>query len=227
MSALGIWNNRYEGGPCYAACMETFTLYSLAYLATTPPSPSAGRDATTPRDESTPIRVGPKRRGCARDSRRNQWQCSRANLNPSLIWESTPRCFQPSLKIFTERASQVSADRDIDLSIKSLMKLGINKLYWVIILYKRGMKYFVWGWSCSINVMILVAVINKRLQIILSLCIKSGNQCWLILCSKADAPTCECRSNENQLSNSLLLSNSLIQKYEADLIYMMILNSCR
>jgi len=26
MSALGIWNNRYEGGPCYAACMETFTL---------------------------------------------------------------------------------------------------------------------------------------------------------------------------------------------------------
>ena len=27
MSATGIWNNRYEGGPCYAACMETFTLY--------------------------------------------------------------------------------------------------------------------------------------------------------------------------------------------------------
>lgn len=27
MSALGAWNNRYEGGPCYAACMETFVLY--------------------------------------------------------------------------------------------------------------------------------------------------------------------------------------------------------
>lgn len=26
MSALGPWNNRYEGGPCYAACMETFVL---------------------------------------------------------------------------------------------------------------------------------------------------------------------------------------------------------
>lgn len=27
MSALGAWNSRYEGGPCYAACMETFVLY--------------------------------------------------------------------------------------------------------------------------------------------------------------------------------------------------------
>ena len=51
MSALGIWNNRYEGGPCYAACMETFTLYIPHYLATILQSPSAGKAATTLQDE--------------------------------------------------------------------------------------------------------------------------------------------------------------------------------
>ena len=36
MSALGIWNNRYEGGECYAACMETYTLYISIYFSYNP-----------------------------------------------------------------------------------------------------------------------------------------------------------------------------------------------
>ena len=36
MSSLGIWNNRYEGGTCYAACMETFVLYFFSSFSYNP-----------------------------------------------------------------------------------------------------------------------------------------------------------------------------------------------
>lgn len=52
MSALGIWNSRYEGGECYAACMETFTLYLLFDSAITQPSSTAGEDVITELVES-------------------------------------------------------------------------------------------------------------------------------------------------------------------------------
>lgn len=67
MSALGIWNNRYEGGPCYAACMETFTLYLLAYLVITLPSNTAGEDATTAQEELMTPKAETKLPKCAKD----------------------------------------------------------------------------------------------------------------------------------------------------------------
>lgn len=85
MSALGIWNNRYEGGPCYAACMETFTLYPSAYLATIPLLLSAGRDAITQQDESTPTRDEWRHRECANDSQLRRCLSSKGNFNPLLI----------------------------------------------------------------------------------------------------------------------------------------------
>lgn len=51
MSALGIWNNRYEGGPCYAACMETFTLYKSIKLVIILLLLFAGKDVIMPLEE--------------------------------------------------------------------------------------------------------------------------------------------------------------------------------
>jgi len=73
MSALGIWNNRYEGGPCYAACMETFTLYFFIYQATILPLQSVGKAATMPRDELTMTREENKLEECANVSLQSQW----------------------------------------------------------------------------------------------------------------------------------------------------------
>lgn len=79
MSALGVWNNRYEGGPCYAACMETFTLYSFLHAATIPPLPSAGKGATMALAASTHRRAGQKPSACARDLPLNPCQWSKAS----------------------------------------------------------------------------------------------------------------------------------------------------
>lgn len=46
MSAIGIYSTRYEGGECYAACMETYTLYLSSYIAITLQSQFVGRAAT-------------------------------------------------------------------------------------------------------------------------------------------------------------------------------------
>ena len=73
MSALGIWNNRYEGGPCYAACMETFTLYISKYLATILQSPSAGKVVTMPQDELATTREDNKQGECANVSLQSRW----------------------------------------------------------------------------------------------------------------------------------------------------------
>ena len=68
MSAIGPWNNRYEGGPCYAACMETFTLYPSFHSATTPPSPSAGKAVTMELEESTTTKAEIRHVECVKDS---------------------------------------------------------------------------------------------------------------------------------------------------------------
>jgi len=68
MSAIGAWNNRYEGGPCYAACMETFALYVSRHSATTRLLPSAGRAATTLMGGPTMTRAGTRPGGCAKGS---------------------------------------------------------------------------------------------------------------------------------------------------------------
>ena len=66
MSALGIWNNRYEGGPCYAACLETFTLYSINNnLAITHLFNIAGKDATMELEELMMIKAEMKLLACA------------------------------------------------------------------------------------------------------------------------------------------------------------------
>ena len=65
MSALGIWNNRYEGGPCYAACMETFTLYLHNNLAIILPFNIAGKAAITELAELMTHRAEMKRLACA------------------------------------------------------------------------------------------------------------------------------------------------------------------
>jgi hypothetical protein len=122
MSALGIWNNRYEGGPCYAACMETFTLYFYIHIAITPPSPSAGKDATMEQAGSTPIREEQKPSVCANDSPLSPCQSNRVSLSQSLTCGCTPRCFPQFPKISTGLASPASAGRDIDLSLQSSMK---------------------------------------------------------------------------------------------------------
>ena len=67
MSAIGPWNNRYEGGPCYAACMETFTLYSSTYLATILQLLSAGKVVTMEQVESTMRMEETRLRGCVKD----------------------------------------------------------------------------------------------------------------------------------------------------------------
>jgi hypothetical protein len=36
MSAIGIYNTRYDGGECYAACMETYTLYFILLCSYNP-----------------------------------------------------------------------------------------------------------------------------------------------------------------------------------------------
>ena len=41
----GGHRNRYEGGPCYAACMETFTLYILYNIAIIHQLSTVGEDA--------------------------------------------------------------------------------------------------------------------------------------------------------------------------------------
>jgi hypothetical protein len=73
MSALGIWNNRYEGGPCYAACMETFTLYIQKYLAIILQSPSAGKVVIMPQDVLMMTREDNKQEECAKDSLQSRW----------------------------------------------------------------------------------------------------------------------------------------------------------
>jgi hypothetical protein len=79
MSALGIWNNRYEGGPCYAACMETFTLYLSIYQATILPSQSAGKAATMPQDELMMTRDANKLEECANVLLQSRWVLKLAN----------------------------------------------------------------------------------------------------------------------------------------------------
>lgn len=122
MSALGIWNNRYEGGPCYAACMETFTLYFPFYAATIPPSPSAGRDVITEQVASTRRRAESRPSACASASRLKPWPWRRASWRLWLTWECTRRCFPPFLKISTGPVSPAFADRDIDLYREWSMK---------------------------------------------------------------------------------------------------------
>jgi hypothetical protein len=81
MSALGIWNNRYEGGPCYAACMETFALYLSDYLATIPLLPSAGKAAIMAQVVLMTKKVELKPKKCANDSLLSQWLLKLENCN--------------------------------------------------------------------------------------------------------------------------------------------------
>ena len=74
MSALGIWNNRYEGGPCYAACMETFVLYFRLYSVIIHQSLSAGKVVIMPQEESTIIRVETRLEECVNVLQANQWE---------------------------------------------------------------------------------------------------------------------------------------------------------
>lgn len=114
MSALGIWNSRYEGGPCYAACMETFTLYSFINKVIIHQLPSAGRDVITRQAELTNKREGCKPKGCANDLPLRQCQWSMVNLSQLLTCGCIHKCFQPSLKIFIGLALLEFEDKDID-----------------------------------------------------------------------------------------------------------------
>jgi hypothetical protein len=80
MSALGIWNNRYEGGPCYAACMETFTLYLLTYSVITPPSNTAGEAATTEQEELMTLKAETRPPECVKGTLLNRCGHSLASL---------------------------------------------------------------------------------------------------------------------------------------------------
>lgn len=82
MSALGIWNNRYEGGPCYAACMETFTLYFLSYSATILPSNIAGGAAITEQEELMTLKAEMRLQKCANATPPNQCTPGQGNLKP-------------------------------------------------------------------------------------------------------------------------------------------------
>ena len=130
MSALGIWNNRYEGGPCYADCMETFTLYFCPHPATTPPSPSAGRDATTALAASTRNRADRRRAVCASASPPSQWVHRLGSLNELLTSECTPKCSQYNPTTSTVPAWLESDARDTDLHIYAItiptMSIGLN-----------------------------------------------------------------------------------------------------
>jgi len=115
MSALGIWNNRYEGGPCYAACMETFTLYLLPHLVTILPSSTAGEAATMEQAESTMPRAGKRPAKCARDTPPRPCGPSLANSNKLKISECIAKCFPQLHRIFTGRVLQGSGVKDTDV----------------------------------------------------------------------------------------------------------------
>lgn len=86
MSALGIWNNRYEGGECYAACMETFALYEwLVIIVITHRSLFVGKDVIMGQVESMIPRVGNKLKECVRDSRLSRCGLELGNWRKSMI----------------------------------------------------------------------------------------------------------------------------------------------
>lgn len=85
MSALGIWNNRYEGGPCYAACMETFTLYLSSYVAITLQFNIAGEVAIMEQEELMILKEEMKQPKCAKDIQLNQCTQELANFKVSKI----------------------------------------------------------------------------------------------------------------------------------------------
>ncbi len=85
MSALGIWNNQYEGGPCYAACMETFTLYVFHHIVIILQYSTVGKDAIMELAGSMTLRGEMKLPGCARDTLLNLCGPSLGSCSPSLI----------------------------------------------------------------------------------------------------------------------------------------------
>jgi len=118
MSALGIWNNRYEGGPCYAACMETFALLHLFNSATIPQLLFAGRVVIMEQVESMMKRVVSKLKKCASVSQLNQWLLRWENSNQSRICVFIRKCFRPFLKIYIVLVLLELGDRDIDRYIQ-------------------------------------------------------------------------------------------------------------
>ena len=85
MSAIGIWNNRYEGGPCYAACMETFTLYFYFYPVTILQFNIAGEAVTMVQEELMTLKAEIKHPKCANDTQQNQCSQELVNLKASKI----------------------------------------------------------------------------------------------------------------------------------------------
>ena len=124
MSSIGIYNTRYEGGECYAACMETYTLYLSSWnLATTLPSPSAGKDAIMLSAESTTPKAGMKPKECANDSPPSPCSPEPASSITSKTSESTAKCSPLAPIISTELAYQVSEDRNTE---RHLITININ-----------------------------------------------------------------------------------------------------
>lgn len=124
MSALGIWNNRYEGGPCYAACMETFTLYFFSHKATIPPLQSAGRVATMQLAEWMNQLEEMRQNVCAKDLPLSLWQQKLDNLSQLLISESTQKCSPLSLKISTGPVLLAFDARDTDNIINTKLSFS-------------------------------------------------------------------------------------------------------
>lgn len=119
MSALGIWNNRYEGGPCYAACMETFTLYLQSYLVIILQSSIVGKDAIMEQEESMILKAEMRLVECAKGIQLKPCGLVLANCNSLMICEYIVKCSQPILKIFIELVLQGSGDKNIDYQLNT------------------------------------------------------------------------------------------------------------
>jgi len=102
--------------------METYTLYLFIWnLAITPQSLFAGKDATTQSEESTIQKVETKLKECVKDLQHNQCSLVLESSTISRILESSAKCSQPDLKIFTELAFLVSEDKDIEQNLIQLI----------------------------------------------------------------------------------------------------------
>ena len=133
MSAIGAWNNRYEGGPCYAACMETFALYLSWNSAITHLLLSAGRAVTTPLEEWIVMKVGRKRERCAKGSPLSLSSLMLDNCRQSKIWECTQRCSRLNLKVYTGLVWQAFAGNATDYIITN-MKMWLWTCIWCFLI---------------------------------------------------------------------------------------------
>jgi hypothetical protein len=120
MSALGIWNNRYEGGPCYAACMETFTLYVSFYPATIPLFNIVGRAVITEPEELMILKEETKHPECAKDTPLSPCGPEPRSSSRLRISVSIVRCSPLLLRISTEPVWPESGGKDSEVIISKL-----------------------------------------------------------------------------------------------------------